>query len=229
MTKHPLWQTTLFSQYLHNNLFDIQVIDELPSSNDYLLTALKQQTIHSPTCILALNQTHGRARQGKTWLSDTEQSLTFSVNYLFHLPLPLTTALPLVIALALCDVLNLLEVSEVKIKWPNDLLRQHKKLAGILVECANYTEDSCQLVIGVGINVGNNSTLQQSVDQPLENCSNASGIAPPREKLLALILNQLSLYLTQFEQSGFAHFKKRYLAHCVHYQASIELIMPNAA
>lgn len=229
MTKSPLWHSQICEHHLHNNLFDIRVIDELSSTNGYLLDEVKHRRIVTPSCIVALNQTNGRGRQGRRWLSDSKNSLTFSVNYLFNRSLTESTSLPLVVALAIYDALNALHIDDIGIKWPNDILRQQKKLAGILVECANRTQHSSELVIGIGLNVGKNHLLQENVDQPLADCTNTEGVSPSREELLALLLNHLSLYFKAFDEEGFHQFKERWLTHCLHFKQQVALTLPDGS
>jgi BirA family biotin operon repressor/biotin-[acetyl-CoA-carboxylase] ligase len=224
---HLSWAHDKFHNALTTNTFTLQVVDELSSSNDYLLTQIKNNALTQPTCVVALHQTRGRGRQGKTWLSDPQHSLTFSVNYCFNLTINNTTALPLVVALAVTEALELLSISHIRIKWPNDILRRQDKLAGILVETGQFNHSSCHLVIGIGINISQQSGLYASLDASFADCSDESGYTPSREQLLALILNRLDDYFVQFEQEGFTPFINKWLHHCDHFNQSINLLKPD--
>ncbi len=221
------WAHDEFHHSLKTNTFILQVMNELSSSNDYLLAQIKDNTLTQPTCVVALHQTQGRGRQGRSWLSDPQHSLTFSVNYRFNLSINNTTALPLMVALAVTEALQLLSVSRVRIKWPNDIVRRQQKLAGILVETGHFNQSSCHLVIGIGINISTQTGLPSSLTKSFADCSDESGHAPSREQLLALILNRLNDYFVQFEQVGFTPFIDKWLHHCDHFNEQVYLIKPD--
>ena len=150
-----------------------------PSTNDWAKQMIHQQAGQvapndlnrsCPKLVLTSIQTSGRGQNSRTWWSG-QGSLTFSlIETMPEKSLPLTTGLAT--ALALTEVVN--EVAKnmkARIKWPNDVYLNERKIAGILVESVHRAEVSFQ-VVGVGINVNNVSR-----DLPAEIRTSATSLA----------------------------------------------------
>jgi BirA family biotin operon repressor/biotin-[acetyl-CoA-carboxylase] ligase len=90
----------------------------------------------------------------------------------------------------------------VALKWPNDVLLDGRKLAGILIELSGDALGPAAVVIGIGLNVA----APGEVDQPVANLADA-GCKVGRNALLAALLNQLAQVLSQFDRDGFAAFR----------------------
>ena len=135
--------------------FTCEVLPTVGSTNSELMRRFKAGQME-PTLLVAEQQTAGRGRLGRQWLSQRGGSLTFSLG------LPLAPAdwsgLSLAVGVSLADSLDATHSPQhrIALKWPNDLwLVQNNiehKLAGILVETATF-EGQRYVVIGVGINV----------------------------------------------------------------------------
>ena len=106
---------------------DVEVVEETGSTNADLLK--RAAALSAPLLLVARNQTAGRGRAGRSWLSSSEGSLTFSLAWRFDGGLPRLTGLPLAVGVALAETLERLGV-QVGLKWPNDVLRDGDKLAG---------------------------------------------------------------------------------------------------
>ena len=129
--------------------FTVEVLPEIDSTNTELMRRARAG-LAEPVLLVAEQQTAGRGRLGKGWHSKAGQSLTFSIA------LPLAPAdwsgLSLAVGVSLAESLH----PDVRLKWPNDLWWQQRKLAGILVETAGSGEGAAAartVVIGVGINI----------------------------------------------------------------------------
>jgi BirA family biotin operon repressor/biotin-[acetyl-CoA-carboxylase] ligase len=166
----------------------------------------------TPACVLlALDQTEGRGRNGRDWLSDTG-SLTFSLRWPFARSPAQLLGLPLAVAVAVCQGLEDLGVRDVGIKWPNDLLRRDRKVGGVLVEVgaapplrvAAATAYASSAVIGIGLNVQLAATLAERLDRPAGDLQSAGAQRLGRELVLASLLNRLVPALCSFERDGFA-------------------------
>lgn len=184
--------------------FTVEVLPEVDSTNTELMRRARAgQT--EPVLLVAERQTAGRGRLGRPWASDVGASLTFSLG------LPLApqdwSGLSLAVGVSLAESLH----PDVRIKWPNDLWLQDRKLAGILIETAGAGGGDAPryVVIGVGINMA---------PRPAEGLS-----TPPAwmQELLPgadapQVLQRLVLPLVQvvqlFEAQGFAAFRNRFAA-----------------
>ena len=120
---------------------EVRVIERCSSTNDLALKAA------APVLIAAEEQTAGRGRRGRRWHSAPGAGITFSLSRKVGRPIRELPALSLVAGVAVARALRTLG-TDVRVKWPNDLLVGGAKLGGILVE----TRSSGHAVIGIGIN-----------------------------------------------------------------------------
>jgi BirA family transcriptional regulator, biotin operon repressor / biotin---[acetyl-CoA-carboxylase] ligase len=185
---------------------DIQAVASTGSTNADLLA----QTGHllRPVLLVASSQSAGRGRAGRAWQSAPGASLTFSLAWNFSRPLHQLIGLPLAVGVGLAEVLAAFNLP-LQLKWPNDLLRNGKKVGGVLIESAplrNAESGGTWIVIGIGLN------LQPPTLDP--DCGPASArpelIKVERELLLAELTSGLADTLLQFEQDGFAVFCARW-------------------
>jgi len=162
------------------------------------------------TAILAEHQTSGRGRRGRQWHSPFGRNVYLSLGWRFEQSLSELGCLPLVVALSAAEALSRAGLEGHCLKWPNDVLLDGKKLCGCLVEVQGDAHGPCNAVLGVGVNVHMPATAASTeIDQPwtdlssqLPNCS--------RNKLAALLLEELLRQVSLFAEQGFAPFKDRW-------------------
>jgi BirA family biotin operon repressor/biotin-[acetyl-CoA-carboxylase] ligase len=125
------------------------------STNDLALSAARAGEPHG-LVIVADAQTEGRGRQGRTWHSPPEENLLVSILLRPTLPLADAPLLALAVGLALRSAVAGIigERSDLGIKWPNDLLCDGRKLAGVLIETQAQGGELLGVVIGIGLNLG---------------------------------------------------------------------------
>jgi BirA family biotin operon repressor/biotin-[acetyl-CoA-carboxylase] ligase len=126
----------------------VERFDEIDSTNDALKRAAKHGAAHG-TLYVAESQTRGRGRQGRTWLGERGESILASVLLRIDCEPRKLPPLALVAGLSARDAIG----GAAKIKWPNDVLIEGKKVAGILVEAVLTGTRVDAIVVGVGINV----------------------------------------------------------------------------
>jgi BirA family biotin operon repressor/biotin-[acetyl-CoA-carboxylase] ligase len=180
--------------------FDVDVIAECDSTNTLLMA--RADSAPSGTVLVAECQTAGRGRMGRSWLAEPGASLTFSL--LWRLPRGTApSGLSLAAGVAIAEALLDLGFDGVALKWPNDILRDGKKLGGILIELASSTA-----VIGLGLN------LRLPADLPDDVKASASSLDcdVDRNALLARVLTSLHGVLEAFGVGGFAALRERWLA-----------------
>jgi BirA family transcriptional regulator, biotin operon repressor / biotin---[acetyl-CoA-carboxylase] ligase len=178
----------------------IEVVAQTGSTNADLMARVP--TLSEPTILVAETQTAGRGRAGRRWLSASGASLTFSLAWPFSHSSQALLGLPLVIGVTLAEALAAMGV-QVKLKWPNDVLRDGKKLAGILIETAN-TSNQTWAIIGVGLNLLVPDELEKQIGQAVADLTWLAQM--DRNQLLATLINHLVSCLQQFSTSGFAPF-----------------------
>ncbi|MDE1942952.1 MAG: biotin--[acetyl-CoA-carboxylase] ligase [Betaproteobacteria bacterium] len=203
------------------------VVDSVDSTNERLLK-LAGGGAASGYCLVSLNQTAGRGRQGSRWLSDSTGSLTFSLLWRFsHRTTHQLSGLPLAVSIALVRALDQAGVDGLALKWPNDLQRHGRKIAGILVELAEGTAQGATAVIGIGLNVKLDEPLADSLPNPAFDLRDELGHTPRRNEVLAAVLRHLLPVLRQFDAEGFAPFQEEWLSRSAHRERTIRLTLPN--
>ncbi len=183
----------------------VEVVETTGSTNADLLA--RAASLEAPVLLVACNQTAGRGRAGRSWLSSSEGSLTFSLAWKFDGGVQRLAGLPLAIGVALAETLGTLGV-QVGLKWPNDVLRDGDKLAGILIETQSAPDGGVWAVIGIGLNL-----LMPDETEALLGRSIASLpwlARMDRNELMAALLDGLAAALREFERAGFAAFSARW-------------------
>ena len=129
-------------------------VNAIDSTNSFVRKFYEGKTDFEPVCIRALNQTAGRGQRGSHWVSSPGENLTFSILYpQKKLNVSRHFILSATISLAVSQVLEKLEIPNIKVKWPNDILSAKQKLGGILIENIVKTEGIVASIIGIGLNV----------------------------------------------------------------------------
>jgi BirA family biotin operon repressor/biotin-[acetyl-CoA-carboxylase] ligase len=184
----------------------IEIVAETGSTNADLLARASAGALSGPVLLAAGSQTAGRGRAGRPWQSAPGASLTFSLAWKFDCALPQLVGLPLAAGVAIAEALHACGV-EARLKWPNDVLLDGRKLAGILIETA-AAGDGIWAIIGIGINLALPRELAERIGSP------ASGLpsSPAPDDLLAALLNTLAQALTDFAAGGLAPFAGRWNA-----------------
>jgi BirA family biotin operon repressor/biotin-[acetyl-CoA-carboxylase] ligase len=204
----------------------VETVTLTDSTNERLLAALNSGDIHGQV-LLAEHQTAGRGRRGDRWLSPPGSGLCLSLGWRFDQPPATFSALSLVVGMAITESLRELGVSAAMLKWPNDILYDGGKLAGILIEMRSEAGGPCRTVIGIGINVQMSAQARALIDQPVEDFTHASGQAVSRNRLAAVLLSALARTLPQFGRDGFAVFRQDWLRYDALVGQAVKLELPN--
>lgn len=185
----------------------IEVVAETGSTNADLLARVDNLT--APVLLVAEMQTAGRGRSGRHWHSAAGSTLTFSLAWRFNRSLQALVGLPLAVGVAIAEVLAAFGV-EVSLKWPNDVLKDGNKLAGILIETAAVKQASRRdmwAVVGVGLNLAMPDHLAAQIGRPV---AAMPVLALERNRLMGALLDGLSAALAQFDAAGFGAFVARW-------------------
>jgi BirA family biotin operon repressor/biotin-[acetyl-CoA-carboxylase] ligase len=183
----------------------VEVVEQTGSTNADLLARAAQ--LAGPLLLVAVHQTAGRGRAGRSWLSAPGHSLTFSLAWPFPGGLRQMTGLPLAVGVALAETLGRLG-QPVQLKWPNDVLKDGDKLAGILVEAQAAPDRAAWAIIGIGLNLAMPHELEQQIGRPVAAVPWLARM--DRDALLAALLDGLAATLAEFASGGFAAFTARW-------------------
>jgi len=175
-------------------------------------------------------QMAGRGRRGRSWFGQRGDSLM--VSLLLRPPVPPAKCglLPLLTAVAARGALAEMGVEGVGIKWPNDLILDGRKLAGILCEISSDFESVSHAVIGLGMNV---NTLEETFPEDVRNvaCSlrTVTGRAWPRAEILERYLRQMDAYLREAWRGDFTRMLTDWRAGSVTLGRTIEVTLPDGS
>ncbi len=171
---------------------NIVYVDELESTNVYAIEQLRLSDISEETCFCAKRQLRGKGQQGNFWESEDGKNLTFSVVLRpTFLPISQQYLMSKITCLALVDELKL-HCQNVKVKWPNDIYVDDKKICGVLIENQLQGMSYGVAVIGVGLNV-NQSTFVSDAPNPVSLLQITNKVFN-LEQLLEQYLKRLSAY-----------------------------------
>ena len=172
-------------------------VDAVDSTQDWALGS--PLPMRGAAVFLADRQSAGRGRRGRAWQTDPEGALAFTVLRRFTLPpmrlAPLGPAVGVAVARALHDA----GASNVRLKWPNDLVVDDAKLAGLLIEARGEA-----VAIGIGLNLAVDAV--PGVEQPWTDLRRAGVADVARPRILGVVLRALLPALAEFEREGFAAF-----------------------
>jgi len=181
------------------------------STNSFLAERLRAGAAAPELCAAEI-QTAGKGRQGRRWISGLGQSLVLSVSWRFAAPadgLGLS-GLSLAVGVALVEALAAGGFDGVMLKWPNDLVVDDRKLAGILVEVSRFGSGSAACVVGVGFNLHLTPTDSGRIDQPWTDFATVFARVPARSTLASQAANALLDACEQFRDHGLEPFAARW-------------------
>lgn len=192
-----------------NLLRELTVMDTVDSTNLFLQRLpLTKQHGHA---VVADSQESGRGRRGRSWHSPPGGNIYLSVGWKLPASADSIAGLPLAVAVCIARALQQAGMATAGIKWPNDILVDGKKLAGILLEAHNGGPGGVIAVIGVGINVcmPSDSPGRNPVEQAWTDV--CSHLPQPlaedfRDRLCGTVLDELLRGLELFAAQGFPAF-----------------------
>jgi len=203
---------------LHTKRFgrQMRILDVVASTQDELRT-LAEQGAAEGTLVIAEQQTSGRGRMGRNWVSPLGKGIWMSLLLRPPVPLPLTPQLTLLAAVALSRAISrIVPELSIGIKWPNDLLVGGRKISGILLESAAEDERLRYVVAGLGISV--NLEEKDYPDELLPKAISlkmASGRELNRSDLIASILAEFEGLYDLYLEQGFAPIRSLWEARSV--------------
>lgn len=154
--------------------------------------------------VTAEQQSAGRGRRGRRWVSPFGRNIYLSVLWDFEQGASALEGLSLAVGVAVVRALEQQGIGGTELKWPNDILHNRAKLGGILLEMSGDAAGACRAIVGVGINVTMPGAAAGEIDQQWTDLAALSDAQPPpRNALLAALLDELLPLLADFGTSGF--------------------------
>jgi BirA family biotin operon repressor/biotin-[acetyl-CoA-carboxylase] ligase len=194
--------------FVRASIASLEIAWSLDSTNSELLR--RDTPAHGVAALIAERQTGGRGRRGKAWASPLAAHLYLSLSRQFSGGLARLGGLSLVAGVAVAEALHESGYTGVRLKWPNDLVVEGRKLGGLLVEGGGEHAGPVRAVIGLGLNVRMPEAMAAALDQPWTDLSHLLETAPSRNAVAAGLLTHLVPALDQFDAEGLAPFLARY-------------------
>ncbi|MGC1854412.1 MAG: biotin--[acetyl-CoA-carboxylase] ligase [Candidatus Aquirickettsiella sp.] len=184
-------------------LSQLEVLTLVDSTNNYLL---KKTEYTGNYAVFAEHQTAGRGQFKRTWYSNFGKNIALSLLWQFSNPLNKLGGLTLAVGIGLVKALEEYGLKKIQLKWPNDIIYEGKKLAGILVESRSIEHKLQRMVIGIGLNLYTPSTHSSTEDQAITSIFSLQNLPPRRNRLAVLILKNLLHTLIVFEVKSLNYF-----------------------
>lgn len=185
-------------------------LEEISSTNDYVKQNI--QNLEDMSVVYANRQTNGHGRLGRTWVDTGENNLFMTIVLKpFKEPNPIypnfTQYLSVILSLVLEEEYKL----PAQIKWPNDVLINGKKIAGILSEGATKGNEFLGLALGLGVNLNTTPETLALIDKPATSIFAETGMKINKEIFIEKLLNKFCLLYDSFIKNGFLSVKDLYI------------------
>ena len=190
------------------------VFDQLESTNTYALQLAEKGTAHG-TVILADCQTSGKGRLGKEWHSPPRMNMYSSVILTVKPMQPFIAWIPLATGIALAETIEKVAQLKVSLKWPNDILFNGKKLAGILCESSTKGPKGWVVIVGVGLNINSGKDhFPKDLKKTASSLAIQTGQRFDRHSMLATFFSRLESYYERVLASDLPSLHSSYVSRC---------------
>ncbi len=178
--------------------------ETIDSTNTWVKNHAHELDPSGITCVTADEQTAGRGRYHRTWISPKNQNITATLYFCIEKGTPYVGNIPQILALCCVRLLKDLGI-RAQIKWPNDILAEGKKIAGILCEVVDL-QKCLGIVLGIGLNVNMNEEVIATIDQPATSLFALTGKTHNKKRVLKHLVQEFVTALPLLQKEGFAPF-----------------------
>jgi len=189
----------LVAPYLNTKFMGrkIYYYETIGSTNEFMKSIVEKNKGEG-WVVIAEEQTEGKGRLGRTWSSPKNQGIWMSLLLRPDIPPHLAPCITQVVAAAIVSALNNLGI-ETKIKWPNDIVVNGKKVCGILTEMSGSLEQLNYIVVGIGMNINmDDNIFPEELKEKATSLKSATGVTWNRRHILGMIFNELEKYYNEF-------------------------------
>ena len=184
-------------------------LNAIDSTNEYI-KKIKSHVSDKFFCVYTYSQTNGKGQRGNIWESEPNKNICISLCYkpLTCEPNYTSFKLNMLVSLIILEFFEELKIPKLKVKWPNDILSDGKKISGILIETALRSNNINDYIIGIGLNINQNN---------FDNINNASsiknitGIDYDLNHLTTRLINFFEDLDTRFNQNSIDDIKSEYV------------------
>ncbi|MES9859041.1 MAG: bifunctional biotin--[acetyl-CoA-carboxylase] ligase/biotin operon repressor BirA [Sedimenticola sp.] len=210
---------------IREHLYRLEIHPRLDSTNSYLMQAGNDGSASGHVCLVE-QQTAGKGRRGREWVSPFGSNIYLSLLWRYSLGLADLSGLSLAVGLGVVRSLEMLGVTGVGLKWPNDVLYQDQKLAGLLLEVAGEQGGPSRVVVGLGLNTRLTGQQGAAIDQPWTDLTQLpGGDGVSRNQLAGVLVSQLLEIMDQFGRDGLTPLLKEWHRYDIYYGRAVTLQM----
>ncbi len=207
--------------------FMLELVEWTGSTNSDLLNRSDNSNLDDRTVVrVAEIQTQGRGRRSRKWISGVADSLTFSCLKSLNLKPSQLSGLSLAVGVGVVRALIALGGTDFCLKWPNDIIKNGKKIGGILIEIAGTRENTVSVVIGIGLNVRQTANFYKD-HFPAATDLFCNGIRADRNQILAYLLIELTKIMETFVDGGFLSFRREWENLHQYHGSKVDFILSN--
>ena len=197
----------------------LHVFDEIDSTSNFLI-GLDSNTGYPGAVAVTESQTGGRGRRGRTWVATPYSNIMMSMLWRYEAGPAAIAGLSLAAGVAIVESLEEFGITGAGLKWPNDVLWQDRKLAGLLLDVQGEANGPTRVVLGLGVNVQVGEEDARQIDQPWVDLRSIVNDVIDRNRLTAILIKRLEQMFADFASSGLAGFLPRWQqVHLYHGQA----------
>lgn len=204
----------------------LDIYFETDSTNARLLELAHSASASGVACF-AERQSEGRGRRGRQWISPIGANIYSSLLWRFQGGASQLGGLSLALAVAVIRCLEESGVQDLQLKWPNDVLWQGRKLAGLLLEMVGEASGPCHVVVGVGINVNMPRDQGDIIEQPWCDLQTCVGGAVDRNHLGGRLISHLIHVLREFESNGLGTLLDEWRMYDAFYGREVSIHQPS--
>lgn len=197
---------------------NLEIFKSIDSTNKYAREKAETEP-SSGTVVLAEQQTAGRGRRGKKWVSPFAANIYLSIVWDFEQGAQALEGLSLAVGVAVKRALTTHGIEAVELKWPNDIYIDGKKLGGILLEMIGDPAGQCSVIVGVGINVAMPENQAAEIDQDwtdvkaqLHKCMGGGTEQLSKNHLASTLITEIIFLLSDFQAQGFSFYRDEWQA-----------------
>lgn len=198
------------SHAMRGLLQELVIEDKVASTNDVVLMRMRTAPRTGLVC-LAEEQTSGRGRRGRGWVSPLCGNFYGSVGWTFAGGIAAVEGLSLAVGVAVVRALRRYGMTTAQLKWPNDIVVGPAKLGGVLIELQAEAEGPCHAVIGIGLNLSLPEGVSDFLERAVTDVASETNAPLRRNELGALLLDELFLLLNEYPQKGFASLSAEWM------------------
>jgi len=183
---------------------EIEILDDVDSTNQQLL---RTPDLSSGRVCLAEAQSAGRGRRGRGWVATPCHNILLSMSWRFETGPAGLAGLSLAAGVAVLRALDEFGVHDAGLKWPNDILHDGRKLAGLLIDLRGEASGPSLVILGLGLNVHLAPNEAALIDQPWAALRETLPAPVDRNRLAGLLILHLHEMFRRFERAGFEAFR----------------------